>query len=263
MAEFSLLKRSIAELIGTYVLVFLGTGAVVTAALLTQGWTPLAGNSFNVGFDLATWLAIGLAFGLAATAMVYVFGHISGTHINPAVSIALWATKRLPTNDMLAYVASQLVGAALASFSVVLIWGSRSIDTGLGATAMFAGVTYWQAILVEAIATFFLMLAVMGTAVDKRSPQGWAGLVIGLVIAMSIVVTGNVAGSSLNPARTFGPYLADWLLGGSNLWWQFPIYVVGPVVGALAAAFLYGYISSAEAKKADAAAAVAAGAKNA
>ncbi|HEY3421691.1 MAG TPA: MIP/aquaporin family protein [Methanocellaceae archaeon] len=249
MAEFSLLKRSIAELIGTYVLVFLGTGAVVTAALLTQGWTPLTGNSFNVGFDIAAWLAIGLAFGLAAMAMIYVFGHISGTHINPAVSIALWATKRMPTNDMLAYVASQLVGAALASLSIVLIWGSRSIDTGLGATAMFAGVTYWQAILVEAVATFFLMLAIMGTAVDKRSPQGWAGLVIGLVIAMDIVVVGNVTGAALNPARAFGPYLAEWLLGGSNLWWQYPIFVVGPILGALAAAFLYDYVSKADAAK--------------
>ncbi len=201
MTEISLLKRSIAELIGTYVLVFLGTGSVVTAVLLLQGWTPIAGNSFNVGIDIAAWLAIGLVFGIAVTAMIYAFGHISGTHINPAVSIALWATNRMPTNDMLAYVASQLIGAVLASLSIVLIWGSRSVATGLGATSMFAGVTFWQAILCEAVATFFLMLTIMGTAVDKRAAPGWAGLAVGIVVAADIAVIGNMTGSSLNPAR--------------------------------------------------------------
>ena len=262
MVEFSLFKRSLAELIGTYVLVFLGTGAVATAVLLLQGQTLIPGNEFNVGLDIAAWLAIGLAFGLAITAMIYVFGHISGTHINPAVSIALWATKRLPTKDLIAYMIAQFTGAALASFSVYLIWGARSLATGLGATSMFAGVSYWQAILCEAVATFFLMLAIMGTAVDKRSPHGWAGLIIGLVVAMDIVVIGNITGSSLNPARTFGPYLADFLLGGANLWWQFPIYIVGPVAGALAAAVLYGYISTAEAEKAEKATVDSPGAKH-
>jgi glycerol uptake facilitator protein len=134
---------------------------------------------------------------------------------------------------------------------IVAIWGTRAVDVGLGATAMFAGVTYWQAILVEAVCTFFLMLAVMGTAVDKRAPQGFAGLIIGLTVAMAITATGNVAGASLNPARTFGPYLLDSLLGGSNLWWQFPIYVIGPVVGAVLAAFLYDYVADLKARPAE------------
>lgn len=245
MSEISLLRRSIAELIGTYVLVFLGTGTVVTTVLLSQGWTPYTGNDFNVGIDISAWLAIGLAFGVAVTAMIYAFGHISGTHINPAVSIALWATKRLPARDMVAYITAQIIGAALASLTVAGIWGARSISTGLGATAMFSSVSYGQAILCEAIATFFLMLAIMGTAVDKRSPAGWAGLVIGAVVAIDIVATGNLTGASLNPARTFGPYLADWMLGGTNLWWQFPVYIIGPVAGALAAAFMYDYVSEA------------------
>lgn len=243
MTETDLIKRGIAELIGTYVLVFLGTGTVVTAALLMQGSAPITGNSFNVGFDITQWLAIGLAFGLAITIMAYVFGHISGTHINPAVSIALWATKRLPTNDMAVYIIAQLIGASLASLTVVLLWGTRAVDAGLGATAMFAGVEYWQAILVEAIATFFLMLVVMGTAVDKRSPQGWAGLAIGMTVAMCIVAVGNVTGASLNPARTFGPYLLGTVFGGNISWLQFPIYLIGPIMGALAAVFLYDYIS--------------------
>lgn len=250
MTDIDLLKRSVAELIGTFVLVFLGTGAVVTAALLVQGWTPIAGNSFNGGFGMAEWVAIGLAFGVAIVIMAYTFGHISGTHINPAVSIALWATGRLPAQDTVAYIVAQLIGASLASLSVVAIWGSRAVGTGLGATTMGFGVTYWQAILCEAVVTFFLMLAVMGTAVDKRAPSGFAGLAIGSTVAMSIIATGNVTGASLNPARTFGPYLADWLMGGANNWSQFPIYVVGPILGALVAAFLYSYIAGLKTEKA-------------
>jgi glycerol uptake facilitator protein len=222
MAEIGLFKRSLAELIGTYVLVFLGTGSVVTTVLLFQGLTPYPDNNFNVGIDIAAWLTIGMAFAIAIIAMVYAFGHISGTHINPAVSIALWATKRFPASDMISYIIAQLVGASLASFSIVAILGQRAVGTGLGATSMFAGVSYTQAILCETIATFFLMLTIMGTAVDKRAPAGFAGLAIGLVVAADIIVVGNITGSSLNPARTFGPYLAEFLLGGSNLWWQFP-----------------------------------------
>lgn len=243
MAEIGLFKRSLAELIGTYVLVFLGTGSVVTTVLLFQGWTPYPDNNFNVGIDIAAWLTIGMAFAIAVIAMVYAFGHISGTHINPAVSIALWATKRFPASDMISYIIAQLVGASLASFSIVAILGQRAVGTGLGATSMFAGVSYTQAILCETIATFFLMLTIMGTAVDKRAPAGFAGLAIGLVVAADIIVVGNITGSSLNPARTFGPYLAEFLLGGSNLWWQFPIYIIGPIAGALVAAFLYDYVA--------------------
>lgn len=243
MAEISIFKRSIAELIGTYILVFLGTGSVVTTVLLFQGWTSYPGNNFNVGIDIAAWLTIGMAFAIAIIAMVYAFGHISGTHINPAVSIALWATKRFPASDMISYIIAQLVGASLASFSIVAILGQRAVSTGLGATTMFAGVSYGQAILCEAIATFFLMITIMGTAVDKRAPEGFAGLAIGLVVAADIIVVGNITGSSLNPARTFGPYLADFVLGGDNLWWQFPIYIIGPIIGALVAAFLYEYIA--------------------
>jgi glycerol uptake facilitator protein len=178
--------------------------------------------------------------------MIYAFGHISGTHINPAVSIALWATGRFPAKDMVSYIVFQLVGASLASFTIVAILGSRAVATGLGATAMFDGVSYGQAILCEAVATFFLMLTIMGSAVDKRAPAGFAGLAIGLVVAADIIVVGNITGSSLNPARTFGPYLADFLMGGTNFWWQFPIYIVGPIVGALVAAFLYDYVAEAK-----------------
>ncbi len=239
MGETNLTKRCLAELIGTFVLVFLGTGAVVSVVLYGQG------------IDTAGVLAIGLTFGLAIAVMAYVFGHISGTHINPAVSIAMWATRRLPTVDAVAYMASQLIGASLASLAVVALFGTRSVDTGLGATVMGTGVEYWQAILVEAITTFMLVLAIMGTAVDKRAPQGLAGLAIGIMASLCIVLGFNATGGSLNPARTFGPYLADVLAGGANYWWQFPIYVIGPVAGAVLAAFVYDYIADLKAKPAE------------
>jgi glycerol uptake facilitator protein len=243
MEPVSLFKRAIAELVGTYVLVFLGTGTVVVAALINKGWIPYPGNKFGVGFDIAAWFAIGIAFGIAVIAMIYAFGHISGTHINPAVSVALWATKRMPANDMAAYVIAQLIGATLASASLAIILGSRAVDTGLAATGMFDGVSYAQAIFCEAVATFILVLTIMGSAVDKRAPGGFAGLAIGLVVAADIVTVGNITGASMNPARTFGPYLADSLFGGPNMWAQFPIYVIGPIVGGVIAALLYDYIA--------------------
>jgi glycerol uptake facilitator protein len=107
---------------------------------------------------------------------------------------------------------------------------------------MFDGVSYGQAILCEAITTFILVLTIMGSAVDARCRGGFAGLAIGLVVAADIIVTGNVTGASMNPARTFGPYLANTLVGGPNMWYQFPIYLIGPLGGGVLAAFVYDLI---------------------
>ncbi|BDZ69374.1 aquaporin [Methanobacterium ferruginis] len=194
---------------------------------------------------LGDWLAIGLAFGLAITACIYAFGRVSGCHINPAVTIALWAVKKFPSHDVAPYLVAQIVGASLASFTLAGIIGMGAVTTGgLGATAPFEGIGYLQAILAEAIGTFLLMLAIMGVAVDREAPPGFAGLIIGLTVAGVITTLGNITGSSLNPARTFGPYLGDLVLGGSNLWIYFPIYLIGPIVGAVLAAFVYNYLSN-------------------
>ena len=244
MTENSLLKRSVAELIGTFVLVFFGTGIVVETLLLLQGAAPIPGNTYNVGIDIVSWLAISLGFGIPIMLMVYVFGDISGTNINPAISIALWATKHLPTVDTLAYIVSQLIGAVLGSLAVAAVWGTRAVTIGgLGATTMFPGVGYLQAIAAETVCTFLLVTAVFAMAVNKKAPGGWAGLVIGSAATVAILLAGNVTGGSLNPARTFGPYLIGSLMGGANNWGQFPIYVIGPILGALIAAFLYTYIA--------------------
>ena len=233
------MKRAVAELVGTYVLVLLGTLSVVTMVV------------FFKGPDMAGLFLIGFAFGVAVLVMIYAFGHISGTHINPAVSIALWATGRFPSKDMVAYIVAQLIGAVLASIVIVAIVGTRAVDAGLGGTLPGDGVSYWQAILVEAVTTFFLVLAVWGAAVDVRAPKGFAGLAIGFVVAADIWVSGPITGASMNPARTFGPLFGETIFGGTFDWAKFPIYLIGPIVGGLLAAFLYDYISGIKNKPAE------------
>lgn len=238
----SLVKKLAAEMIGTWMLVFIGTGAAVITLLLAKGQSFTQG--FNVGIGalggLGDWLAIGLAFAFAIAAAIHAFGKVSGCHINPAVTIALWAAKRFPAGEVIPYVVAQLVGAALGSLTLVCVLGIQAAEVGgLGAAAPFPGISDGQALLAEAAGTFILMLTIMGVAVDGRAPSGWAGLIIGLTVAGVITTTGNIAGSSLNPARTFGPYLIDVFFGGPNLWPKFWIYVVGPVIGAGAAAFVY------------------------
>jgi len=243
----SLAKRFIAEAVGTFLLVYFGAGAAAITLMISEGAaTPVP---FNIGIGalggLGDWFAIGMAFALAISAAIYALGRISGAHINPAVTIALWATRRFPTREVVPYILAQLLGASLASLLFAATVGMKAVTVGgLGATAPFPGITFVQAILAEAVGTFLLMLVIMGVAVDERAPPGFAGLVIGLTVGGIITTTGNIAGSSLNPARTFGPYLADQLLGGSNLWSFFPIYVIGPIAGAVIAAFLYDYLSS-------------------
>jgi glycerol uptake facilitator protein len=240
------MKRSIAEVVGTFMLVYFGAGSAAITLMISKGSSPP--NPFNIGIGslggLGDWFAIGMAFAIAIAASIYALGRISGAHLNPAVTIALWATKRFPTRDVVPYILAQLVGASLASFLFAASVGMDAVTVGgLGATAPFPGIGYWQAVLAEAIGTFLLMLTIMGIAVDERAPPGFAGLIIGLVVGGIITTTGNIAGSSLNPARTFGPYLGDYVLAGNSLWQFFPIYIIGPIAGAVIAAFLYDYLS--------------------
>jgi len=243
----SLAKRSIAEAVGTFILVYFGAGAAAITLMISQGSSPP--NPFNIGIGtlggLGDWFAIGMAFAIAIAASIYALGRISGAHLNPAVTIALLATRRFSLGDAIPYILAQLVGASVASFLFAASVGMDAVTVGgLGATAPFPGIGYWQAVIVEAIGTFLLMLTIMGVAVDRQAPPGFAGLVIGLVVGGIITTIGNITGSCLNPARTFGPYLGDYILGGNSLWHFFPIYIIGPVAGALIAAFLYDYLSA-------------------
>ncbi|MBR4396469.1 MAG: aquaporin family protein [Methanobrevibacter sp.] len=234
-------KKFIAELLGTFFLVFFGTGAAVVTLLISD---DLGTAGIGLLGGLGDWIAIALAFGLTVMICIYVFGKISGAHLNPAVTIGLLVTKNISLIDSVYYIVAQVIGACLGSLLLFVCLGAPAVTIGgLGATAPGLGVSYIQAMIAECIGTFFLMLVVMGVAVDEKAEPGFAGITIGMTVATVIVVLGAFTGASINPARTFGPYLMDTLLGGANLWAYFPIYLVGPIVGAVLAALAYVYIA--------------------
>jgi glycerol uptake facilitator protein len=243
MASCNITKKFIAELIGTFFLVFFGTGSAVVTLLIDDGVDPGAAGIGLLG-GLGDWLAIGLAFGLTVMACIYLFGKISGAHLNPAVTIGLLVSKNISLIDSVYYIVAQAIGAVLGSLLLFVCLGAPAVTIGgLGATAPGLSVGYIPAVIAECIGTFFLMLVVMGVAVDKKADPGVAGISIGMTVAAVIIVLGAFTGASINPARTFGPYLMDTLLGGANLWGFFPIYLVGPIVGAILAALVYTYLA--------------------
>ena len=243
MASCNITKKFIAELIGTFFLVFFGTGSAVVTLLIDDGVNHGAAGIGLLG-GLGDWLAIGLAFGLTVMACIYVFGKISGAHLNPAVTIGLLVSKNISLIDSVYYIVAQAIGAVLGSLLLFVCLGAPAVTIGgLGATAPGLSVGYIPAMIAECIGTFFLMLVVMGVAVDKKADPGVAGISIGMTVAAVIIVLGAFTGASINPARTFGPYLMDTLLGGANLWGFFPIYLVGPIVGAILAALIYTYLA--------------------
>jgi glycerol uptake facilitator protein len=227
--DASLPRRLVTEAIGTGLLILFGPGSVVAALALGDGALDYAGLGI-----------IGLSFGLVVALVIYAFGSTSGAHINPAVTVALAATRRFPWREVGPYVVAQLVGGALGGLLVVAAFGTASVSvSNVGAVAFGEGVGYPRAILVETLGTFLLMLTIMALAVDKRAPAGWAGLMIGLSVTCVIVVLGPLTGAAINPARAFGPFAASALVGGDVPWSQLPAYVVGSVLGALLAAVSY------------------------
>lgn len=243
------MQKYMAELVGTFMLVWIGPGSATVAGLLNKG--------SNHATDISDLWAIGIAFGIAVAAAIYTVGKISGCHINPAVTIALAMRGRFPWSDVLPYIIAQLVGAVIASLLFVACLGTQAASVfGLGATTInsAAGITLATGLLGEIIGTFFLMITIMGVAVDGRAPAGWAGLIIGLIVAGVIVTLGPMTGASINPARTFGPYVGNALFGGPAPWDQFIIvYVVGPIVGASLAAYVYDLVAGTGPEKAKAA----------
>ena len=213
----------VAEIVGTYLLVFVGTGTVIATQTLVPG--PLDAT------------AISLAFGFAVLIAVYALGHISGAHINPAVTIGLAVVRRFPWVAVPGYIAAQLVGALLAAFTTWWMFGSTArSQLALGATT--PGVRgEGIALLTEIVITFLLVVTVMGIAIDDRSPgPAVSGAAIGLVVAAAIFVALPLSGGSLNPARTFGPMI---VAGEFDGWW---VYLVGPIVGGVAGAALWEYV---------------------
>jgi glycerol uptake facilitator protein len=210
-------------------------------------------NSLLKGSGASGLLLVALAHGLALLVAVYVIGKVSGAHVNPAVSIALASVGKLAWLDAVYYIVSQLIGATLGALGILVVFGKdQALTAGLGATTFNASVNQFQAAGIEALGAFILVLAIVGTAADKRSPAGWAGLVIGFALAAAIMVAGPATGASVNPARTFGPDVVLSIFGKDGHWNQYWVYVAGPVVGGLAAAWLYRFIARPdEAEKAE------------
>ena len=209
-----------AEFIGTFGLVFAGPGAVVINAYSNGGVTPVG---------------IGLSFGLIVAAMIYAIGHISGAHINPAVTLSFALTRHFPLRDVPGYVLAQLAGASAASLLTKGLFGNTA---HLGATLPTHGAG--QAVVLEAALTFFLMFVIMAVATDARAVGEAAALAIGGYVALAATCAGPIAGASMNPARSFGPALV------SNTWTSWWLYWVGPIAGALLGALIYQLVRSGE-----------------
>ncbi|MCZ6654907.1 MAG: aquaporin [Planctomycetota bacterium] len=219
----------VAEAIGTFALTFIGAGAILTDSL----------PDVTVGL-----VGIAFAHGLILAIVVSATMNISGGHINPAVTITMLATGRIKPPLAIGYIIAQLVGASVAGFLLMFIFKSMG-ETGaeaiiackLGTPNLNAAISPWMGVLIEIILTFLLVFAIFGTAVDPRAPK-IGGFGIGLAVCVDILMGGPLTGAAMNPARTFGT-----LLGGlgdtSDLWSQHWVYWLGPIIGALLAAFVY------------------------
>mgnify|MGYP001404337027 CR=1 FL=1 len=219
MDQRDLSKQLIVEFIGPFALCFAGIGAIIA----TQGQ------------DL---VAIALAHGLAIGLMITAAGHISGGHFNPAVTLGFLAARRIGAGLAIAYIAAQLLGGlagALVARSCFPDVAVEAVNGGIPAigTVLDAPVEAWQALLMEAVLTFFLVFVIFGAAVDGRTGRWIAGLAIGLIISVDILAGGAVSGAAMNPARSLGPQLLE--RDFSDVW----VWVVGPVVGGILAALLY------------------------
>jgi glycerol uptake facilitator protein len=237
-------RRLLAEFLGSALLVIFGAGALVAALEMGQGKLDYAGLGI-----------VAFSFALVVAAVVYMFGTTSGAHINPAVTFSLAVVRRFPWGEVGPYVVAQLAGGLLGAVLINVIFGSHASELSVtGGTVVGAGFTQAQATVAEALGTFLLLATIMALAVDRRAPVGFAGLVIGLAVACEIMVIGPISGGSVNPARTFGPYLATNIFGAETPWGELWIYWVGPLVGGALAALAYDLI--AQPRRAAAAAAV-------
>ncbi len=214
MGRPDLRRRAAAEAIGVFVLVFAGCGAIIAEA-------EHPGTLGNVG--------VALVFGLVVTAMVYATGHLSGAHLNPAVTLAFALAGHLPRGEVLAYIAAQLAGAVVAALALAAIWPSQ--PAALGAT--LPSISDGGALVYEALMSAFLMFVIMAVATDARAVGAAAAIAIGATVGLDALFGGPVTGASMNPARSLGPALVGGELG--SLW----IYLVGPVAGTVLGALAY------------------------
>lgn len=212
------IREAVTEGIGTFILVLAGTGAIIV-------------NQISDG--ALTHLGISFVFGAVVAAMIYGTGHISQAHLNPAVTLAFWCSGFFPRRQVLPYIVAQCVGAGLASAFLRLAFGRVG---NLGATLPLND-NWFQSLLLEMILTFILMFVILGSGLDRRAHTGFAGIAIGLTVALEAAFMGPITGASMNPARSFGPAL----VGG--IWQHHWVYWIAPIIGAQLAVLVYRYLS--------------------
>ncbi|HYT30882.1 MAG TPA: MIP family channel protein [Actinomycetota bacterium] len=231
-------EQMVAEFLGAFALIFIGAGVVVMLgpAAGPQG-TPFPQSLVFLAIAL---VGIALAHGLVLGIMISNFGHISGGHYNPAVTISVWVAGKIETLRAGLYIVAQLAGAAAGAGLLSLaipkrIWTLTHLGaTLIGPQAKQLGFTTGRGVLLEAVLTFFLVITVFATAVDERGVfKSLGGMPIGLVLTFDILVGGFFTGASMNPARSFGPALI------SGTWTDFWVYLVGPITGGIIAATIY------------------------
>ena len=243
----NLSQKFVAEMLGVAFLVWIGAGSITVTNFLSAGKVPLP-------FTMAELGMIALAFAFAIAAMVYTIGHISGCHINPAVTFSLAVTRRIGWGEAGVYWIAQFIGGILGAVVIAFSfgWTQAAQGPGLGATNFGTAINLYGttggwivAIAMETIGTFFLLLVVMGTAVDGRAPSGWAGLIIGLMVAGEIFAFGPVTNVALNPARAFGPAVIQVLLGGTYDLSHLIVYFIGPLLGGVLGVITYDFLQRA------------------
>jgi MIP family channel proteins len=211
-------REAIAEAVGTFILVFAGTGAVMV-------------NQISDG--AITHLGISLVFGAVVGALIYALGHISGAHFNPAVTLAFWSSGFFPRRQVVPYILAQCLGGTAASVLLLLSLGRVG---NLGATLPLNN-NWLQAFVLETVLTFILMIVILGSGLDRRAHIGFAGIAIGLMVGLEAALMGPITGASMNPARSFAPAL----VGG--IWQHHWLYWVAPILGAQLAVLTYRQLS--------------------
>ena len=212
--SLELWRRAAAEGLAAFALVFAGCGAVVADAAYD--------GSLGV-------VGIAIVFGLVIMVMVYAIGHLSGAHINPAVTVAFALTRHFPAREAAAYIGAQVTGAVLGALTLLAVWPSK--PASLGSTVPSVGVG--SALTYEAILTALLMFVILAVATDTRAVGAAAAIAIGGTIGLDALFGGPVTGASMNPARSFGPALV------AGEWTDFWVYVVGPIAGAALGGLAY------------------------
>jgi aquaporin Z len=236
-----LTKRLIAEFIGTFWLVFGGCGSAILAATFIADSGEKGGGAQAVAVPLGIgFVGVSLAFGLTVLTMAYAIGHISGCHLNPAVSFGLWAGKRFPGSELLPYIGVQVAGAIAAS---VVLWliasGKPGFEIGGFAANGYGDhspgkYTMFAAFVAEFVLTYFFLIVILG-ATDRRAPQGLAPIAIGLALTLIHLISIPVTNTSVNPARSTGPALFAGAWAIQQLW----LFWAAPILGGIAAGFTY------------------------